>query len=133
MKIDHIGYAVKDIGTAKAAFEKLGFKATSEEHLDTDRQIKILFMENDGYVVELISPASPMAPVAGLLAKVGNTPYHLCYEVASLDEETKRLQAEGYMILQPPLRATAMGGRRVTFLVNREIGILELVEATVAP
>ncbi len=128
MKIDHVGYAVKDIATAKKAFEKLGFKATSETHLDEGRQINLLFMENEGYVIELISPASPSAPVANLLAKVGNTPYHLCYEVESLDDEMKRLLADGYMTLQAPLAAPAMGGRRVTFLVHRDIGILELVE-----
>ena len=128
MKVDHIGYAVRNIDLAAKAFERLGFRVLSEKHADSGRNVFIQFLENNGYIVELVSPTSPSSPITSLLSKVGNSPYHLCYKVAHLDEELQRLKADSYVVLEVPAVAPAMGNKRVAFLVHREIGIVELVE-----
>ena len=55
MRIDHIGYAVRDICQAIKEFRKLGF---SFEDIvdDPDRNLYIAFGENGGYRIELVSP-----------------------------------------------------------------------------
>ena len=52
MKIDHIGYAVKNIDKAKKSMKVLGytFEGTIE---DRDRNIYIAFGEMDGYRMDI--------------------------------------------------------------------------------
>ena len=88
----------------------------------------ILFLEKDGYVVELVSPNAPDSVVAGLLKTYKNAPYHICYVCEDLDGELKRLTGSGYVQIDSPVPAPAIGGRRVCFLMNRFAGMIELLE-----
>ena len=54
MKIDHIGYAVKNIEKAVIDFTKLGFVFESPVE-DTDRNVKLAFGKNGNYCIELVS------------------------------------------------------------------------------
>lgn len=55
MRVDHIGYAVRDIDKARKTMEVLGysFKPIIE---DKDRNILIAFGELGDYCIELVSP-----------------------------------------------------------------------------
>ena len=88
----------------------------------------ILFLEKDGYVVELVSPNAPDSVVSGLIKTYKNAPYHLCYVCENLDEEISKLTGEGYVQIDLPTPAPAIGGKRVSFLMNRFIGMIELLE-----
>ena len=87
MKIHHIGYLVKKLEKAAAEFEKLGYVPQGEVTNDTYRKVDILFLEKDGYVVELVSPNAPDSVVSGLIKTYKNAPYHLWYVCENLDEE----------------------------------------------
>ena len=97
MKIHHIGYLVKKLDKAASEFEKLGYVRMGECTNDTIRKIDILFLEKDGYVVELVSPNAPDSVVSGLLKTYKNAPYHLCYLCENLEEELGRLTGAGYV------------------------------------
>ena len=128
MRIDHIGYAVKDMRKARQALQELGY-ALGETVADTERQVSICFGEKDGYRVELIAPLGEDSPVTELLARSGPTPYHLCYESDAFDADLERLQAGRYRLVLPPREAIALGGRRVAFLMHLSVGLIEVVEA----
>ena len=40
----------------------------------------------------------------------------------------KELEKNKFKIIEPPREAVAFNGRKVVFLINREIGLIELVE-----
>ena len=128
MKIHHIGYLVKKLEKAAAEFEKLGYVRQGEVTNDTYRKVDILFLEKDGYVVELVSPNAPDSVVSGLIKTYKNAPYHLWYVCENLDEEISKLTGEGYVQIDLPTPAPAIGGKRVSFLMNRFIGMIELLE-----
>ena len=67
MKIHHVGYLVKKIDKAAEEFEKLGYIRRGDITVDTYRKVDILFLEKDGYVVELVSPNAPDSVVSGLI------------------------------------------------------------------
>ena len=90
--------------------------------------VDILFLEKDGYVVELVSPNAPDSVVSGLIKTYKNAPYHLCYVCENLDEEITKLTGEGYVQIDLPTPAPAIGGKRVCFLMNRFVGLIELLE-----
>ena len=133
LTIHHIGYLVKKINKAVNEFERLGYSAVSDIIYDDFRKIHICFMEKDGYWIELVSPADSTSVVAGLLKKYKNSPYHICYETPAFDVDLKSLAEEGFTAIDTPTPAPALSGRRVVFLMNRFLGMIELLEtATVS-
>lgn len=128
MKIHHIGYLVKNIQAGKKAFENLGFSTETEIINDVDRMIRILFMINENYRIELIEPINSESYFYGLLKKYKNTGNHLCYQVADIQEKIKELTKAGYIILQEPAVAVAIEKKKVAFLIHPNMGIIELLE-----
>lgn len=128
MKIHHIGYLVKNIDKAKINFEKLGFKETTKTSLDENRKTNIAFMENNGYTIELVSPATEDSVVSGLIKKYRNSPYHLCYIADNFEKDISELTAGGFTQIDAPMAATAINNKKVVFLMNASIGLIELLE-----
>ena len=129
MKIDHIGYAVKNIEKAVVDFTKLGF--VFEKPVDDyDRNVRIVFGNNDSYRIELVSPLNKVnpSPVDLYLTKLGATPYHICYSSDSLEEDIENLKSQGFKEVIPPHKAIAFDNRRVVFLSKLSMGLLEIVE-----
>ena len=128
MKIHHIGYLVKKIEKAIKAFEGLGYTLTHGVILDEYRKADICFLEKDGYVVELVSPVSRDSVVAELSKRLGNTPYHICYETDDMDIEVEKLIDQHYVICSEKHEAVALDGKKVCFLIHPFMGMIELVE-----
>lgn len=95
MKIHHIGYIVKKIEKAILAFEDLGYVKKDDTIFDEYRQIDICFMEKDGYCVELVSPVNKESSVFGLLKKLGNSAYHICYSCPNLEDTIEKFTRGG--------------------------------------
>lgn len=127
MRIDHIGYAVKDIDKAKKPMEEIGF-VFEETVQDTERNIYIAFGGMDGYRVELVAPVSEGSPVDMYLGKIGPTPYHICYKSADIVNDIGRLKKKQFRITKPLSSAMAFGGKRVAFLYSLSAGLIEIVE-----
>lgn len=128
LKVHHIGYLVKHIDKALSEFERLGYTAVSQVVFDDIRKIHICFIEKDGYRIELVSPADSSSVVAGLIKKYKNSPYHLCYETPDLDASLAALTREGFTAIDMPTPAPALQNRRVVFLMNPFLGMIELLE-----
>ena len=128
LKIHHIGYLVKKINAAVKEFEHLGFTVTHDITYDDYRKINICFLEKDGYVIELVSPADDSSVVANLLKKYKNSPYHICYESEHFEEDFARLQEEGYTAIGAPAPAPAIDSLPVVFLMNAKLGMIELLK-----
>lgn len=116
MRIHHIGYLVKSIEKAKDSFLSIGFSVKQEITYDEIRDINILFMEKDGYLIELINPNSKESVVANLIKTYKNSPYHICYETENFDSDAKGLIDRGFMRIDQPTPAPALNGRHVCFL-----------------
>ena len=131
MKVHHIGYLIDNIKSAAKEFEKLGFSKTGEIVEDLDREIYILFLDNAGYQVELIQPTAKSSPIYSLSKKFRNAPYHICYETNDLQSEIDNMMKAdgGYILIQKPRPAPAIKGcPTVAFLMNRYLGMIELLE-----
>ncbi len=128
MKIHHVGYLVKKMDRAIDSFTILGFCSISDMIYDEYRDVDIQFMEKDGYVVELVSPRSDRSVVSNLIKTYKNTPYHICYESDSFEDDLKTLELSHFTMFDEPCPAPALGDRRVCFLQSPRIGMIELVE-----
>jgi len=128
MKIHHVGYAVKNIDTSLNDFKKLGFKEITARILDEQRSVFIQFIKNGDYVVELIEPSNDNSPINNILSKIGNSTYHLCYEIDDIEKSINELKSDKYVIIEVSKEAIAINNKKVAFLYKKNIGIIELVE-----
>jgi methylmalonyl-CoA/ethylmalonyl-CoA epimerase len=128
MNIHHVGYLTKDLNKAQDEFLALGFVVEQEKAYDEHRKINISFIVNGNYRVELIEPVDDSSPMYPLLKRYKNTPYHICYEVDNLEASIAELSTKGYTVMQEPLEAPCIENKRVSFLINSNLGIIELVE-----
>ena len=123
-KIHHIGYAVKNIEEASKIFGMLSYEIKSSIIEDIERNVKILFVENNLTLIELIQTldAEIKSPLDFLFKKKfsfpGNgIPYHICYSVNNIDKEIQNLNhKEHFILIQKKSKAPALGGRNVAFL-----------------
>lgn len=137
LKVDHIGYLVKDLDRAAAAFAELGFVPVTDVIRDdmpdsagAARNVLLRFLENAGTVVELVAPLGEDSHVYERLRTCGEGPYHICYAVDDLAAQMEKMRAQKWMILRRPSPAVAFGGAPVAFLVKKGAGMVELVEKT---
>lgn len=128
MKIHHVGYLVKNKDKALKKFQNMGYHVSQNYVLDAYRKVFIAFMEKDGYLIELVSPFEKDSATGRLLKKYGNAPYHICYEVENFDKEVEAMQSNGFFMFDEPHEACAINNRKVCFMINPYIGMIELLE-----
>lgn len=129
MKVHHIGYCVRNINKSKYELEKMGFIPYEQTYKDGNRKIYIQFMKNGETIIELVSPTGEgKSPVDGILGKIGDTVYHICYETNNIYAEIDRLKAEKYIVVAMPEQAVAIANNKVVFLFKKNVGLIELVE-----
>ncbi len=127
--VDHIGYAVNDMASAKEKFQALGY-TFEDESVDALRNVNVCVGKMGGYKVELLAPLKDKkSPIDGTLKKMGSTPYHICYQVMGMGKAIEKLQDAGYTMMGYPAPSEPLGGE-VCFLYSSEIGIVELIEPT---
>lgn len=127
LTVHHIGYLVKKIEKAKDAFLSLGYQIEQDTLRDTIRKVDICFLGKDGYRVELLSPYAEDSVVSGLMKRYKNSPYHICYETTDFDAALADLTAGGFIAIDTPTPAPALGNREVVFLTNAVLGMIELI------
>jgi methylmalonyl-CoA/ethylmalonyl-CoA epimerase len=128
MKFHHIGYAVSNLKESLDIFLNLGYTKVSVTEKDEVRKVEIVFVENEGVLVELISPLDSNSPISNVLKKVGNSAYHICYEVEDIDTKIAELRKMRFIVVEKPSQAIAINNQRVAFLYNPKYGLLELLE-----
>lgn len=127
MKIDHIGYAVRNMGFAISVFELLGY-TFQETKIDDARKVKVKIGTLDATRIELLSPiGGEKSPIDNYLEKLGCTPYHICYEVENMAAGIQELTDKEFTLVNAPAPSEPLGGV-VAFLYSIEIGLIELIE-----
>ena len=129
MKFHHIGVAVKSIDATAAVYEGAGYRM-SDIVFDPIQNVDICWLTKEGApIVELLAPVDETSPVCKTLEKNGVTPYHCCYVVDNINDAVKELRKYRYVLTSKPEPAVAFCGSRVCFLYNKNVGLIELVEA----
>lgn len=128
-KFHHIGVAVRDIEATASVYEQGGYRR-SVSVFDPIQDVNICWLTKEGMpVVELLAPVDEKSPVNKTLEKVGVSPYHCCYVVDNIEDAVAELKKQKYIMISKPAEAVAFCGSRVSFLYNKNVGLIELVEA----
>ena len=125
----HIGVAVKSIEATATVYVAGGYKQ-SVTTFDPIQNVNICWLEKmDMPLVELLEPVDDTSPVNNILEKNGVIPYHTCYIVDNLEKATAELRKMRYQQVSKPAVAVAINNCRVAFYFNKNVGVIELVEA----
>ena len=128
LKFHHIGIAVFNIKKTASYYTKLGY-TINHTIFDPLQQVNICFLEREGEpLLELIEPVNDKSPIAEILKKNGVSPYHFCYSIKNIEDSIADLKAEHFLLINKPVNAVALGNRKVCFLYNKDMGLIELVE-----
>lgn len=129
MKVHHYGLATKSIEKSIKPFLVLGYEVCSEIIFDPLQGVNLLFLKNENdHLIELVEPAQEENPVSKIIAKAGTSLYHICYEIEDFDLKIEELKKQRFAQIIPPTQAVAFNGRRICFLYNPSVGLLELLE-----
>lgn len=129
MKFHHIGVAVKDIEKTAAVYVLGGYEQ-SVTTFDPVQNVNICWLTREGMpTVELLAPVDESSPVCKTLEKNGVTPYHTCYTVENIETAMDALRKMKYVAVSKPEVAPAISNCKVAFMFNRNVGLIELVEA----
>ncbi len=129
LKFHHIGVATNHIDATASVYEKGGYHRSSTI-FDPIQNVNICWLTKEGApTVELLAPQDEKSPVNKTLEKVGVSPYHCCYIVENMEKAVMELRKQRYVMVSKPAEAVAFKGSRVCFLFNKNMGLIELVEA----
>ena len=100
-KIEHIGIAVKNINEANELFKKLfGKESYKTETVESEKVSTSFFMLGESKI-ELLEAQNENSAIAKFIEKRGEGIHHMAFEVDDIYAEMKRLQTEGFEILNP--------------------------------
>lgn len=99
LKLEHIGIAVKSLETSIPLFEKLlNTSCYKTESVDTER-VNTAFFQKGESKIELLESTTSDGVIAKFIEKKNEGIHHLAFEVADIEAEMKRLQSEGFTLL----------------------------------
>jgi len=130
MKLHHYGFATKSIEKSLREFERMGYHALSEKIIDPIQKVELLFINNENnHPIELVAPMdNKESPISNILRKNSATLYHICYEVDNIEKSIAELKTKHFVIVANPTQAVAFNMRKICFLYNSHIGLIELLE-----
>lgn len=99
--VEHIGIAVKDIVVSNDLFTKLFNIAPYKSESVESEGVTTSFFKINETKVELLEATNPESPIAKFIEKKGEGIHHLAFEVDDILAEMKRLEAEGFTLLNP--------------------------------
>lgn len=98
-KVEHIGIAVKDFKTSIELFEKiLNTNCYKQETVETENVNTAFFLKGDTKI-ELLESTKEDGVIAKFIEKKGEGIHHIAFEVEDIEAEMKRLQNEGFVLL----------------------------------
>jgi methylmalonyl-CoA/ethylmalonyl-CoA epimerase len=98
-KIEHIGIAVKDLANAVPLFEKLlNSQCYKTELVETER-VNTAFFNQGETKIELLESTDPNGVIAKFIERKGEGLHHIAFDVTDIKAEMKRLQDEGFILL----------------------------------
>lgn len=106
-KIEHIGIAVKSLEAAIPVFEKLLNTPCYKTEAVESEKVNTAFFQNGPNKIELLESLDPEGVIARFIEKKGEGLHHVAFAVEDIEAEMKRLQDQGFVLLNEKPKAGA--------------------------
>lgn len=99
LKVEHIGIAVRQLAGSIPLFEKLLNSACYKTEEVASEKVTTAFFKTGDTKIELLESSEPDGVIAKFIEKKGEGMHHIAFEVQDIEAEMKRLQQEGFVLL----------------------------------
>ena len=99
IKAEHIGIAVKDLAISIPLFEKLLNSQCYKTETVESEKVNTAFFKKGETKIELLESCTPDGIIAKFIEKKGEGIHHIAFDVEDIETEMKRLQSEGFVLL----------------------------------
>jgi methylmalonyl-CoA/ethylmalonyl-CoA epimerase len=97
--VEHIGIAVKDITASNDLFTKLFNIPPYKSETVESEGVQTSFFKINETKIELLEASNPDSAIARFIEKKGEGIHHIAFEVEDILAEMKRLESEGFILL----------------------------------
>jgi len=101
LKTEHIGIAVKDLAISVPLFEKLLNSTCYKTESVESEKVNTAFFQKGETKIELLESTDTNGVIAKFIERKGEGLHHIAFDVADIYAEMKRLQDEGFILLNP--------------------------------
>jgi len=105
--LDHIGIAVKNLQSSVKLFEKIMNTNCYKTETVGSEQVNTAFLQSGETKIELLQSTNEDGVIARFIEKKGEGVHHVAFEVDDIIAEMKRLQSEGFVLLNEAPKAGA--------------------------
>lgn len=98
-KIEHIGIAVKNLETSNSLFAKIFNQPHYKTETVESEHVLTSFFKVGENKIELLESTHPESSISKYIEKRGEGIHHIAFEVSDIKAEMKRLQDEGFVLL----------------------------------
>jgi methylmalonyl-CoA/ethylmalonyl-CoA epimerase len=99
LNVDHIGIAVKSLTASVPLFEKLLNTSCYKTEQVASEQVTTAFFKNGETKIELVASDTENGVISKFIERKGEGIHHIAFEVEDIRAEMKRLQGEGFTVL----------------------------------
>jgi methylmalonyl-CoA/ethylmalonyl-CoA epimerase len=99
LNVDHIGIAVKSLTASVPLFEKLLNTSCYKTEQVASEQVTTAFFKNGETKIELVASDIENGVISKFIERKGEGIHHIAFEVEDIRAEMKRLQGEGFTVL----------------------------------
>jgi methylmalonyl-CoA/ethylmalonyl-CoA epimerase len=107
IRVEHIGIAVKDLAGAIPLYERLMNSTCYKTESVESEKVNTAFFQKGETKIELLESSDPNGVIARFIEKKGEGIHHIAFAVQDIREEMKRLQGEGFVLLNEEPKAGA--------------------------
>ena len=119
MKIEHIGIAVKSLENSNSLFSKIFGRQPYKEETVESEAVKTSFFQVGDSKIELLEATEERSAIFKFIEKKGEGIHHIAFEVADIHSEIRRMQEEGFTVLNPEPKRGA-DNKLIAFLHPRD-------------
>lgn len=129
---DHVGVAAweMDIGLMRLKAD-CNIDSAKIRVKDSVMDVELAFFDTGiASQIELVAPLSQNAPCVGFLERLGEGPYHCCWQTTSLEKVLEALnqRAINYTIIEKYGQSALFVETPILFLVVQGVGLVEFIE-----
>ena len=129
MKIDHICFAVKNLGEGIAYWKNVfGYRQMTEVVKNSLQKVNVVFMcKEESVLVKLIEPVEDNQSLINFVNRGGGF-HHLCFRVDNMENQLSELKEKGLLMLVPPQPGEAFNNHDIAFMLARYGLNVELID-----
>lgn len=139
-KLDHVGFVVEKIDDFRKLLKVFNPDVVTGPVADPIQKVSASFVRIGGghdVYVEILEPTADDSPINNFIRKRGGGLHHLCFEVDNIEDATKKLVAEGFKLVTPPVACVGYDenfqrecemATKIAFFIMADKLLVELIE-----